>query len=50
MPTASILADEKEPYPYPSDILAFPGAEGGGRFTSGGREGEVFIVTTLEDN
>lgn len=30
-------------------ILAFPGAEGGGRFTSGGRGCEVYIVDTLED-
>lgn len=30
-------------------VLAFPGAEGGGRYTSGGRFGEVYIVNTLED-
>ena len=30
-------------------ILAFPGAEGGGRYASGGRGQEVYIVTTLED-
>lgn len=30
-------------------VLAFPGAEGGGRYTSGGRFGEVYIVHTLED-
>ncbi|MCC8098358.1 MAG: Ig-like domain-containing protein [Eubacterium sp.] len=33
----------------PSDLLAFEGAEGGGRFTSGGRGGEVYIVNSLED-
>jgi hypothetical protein len=30
-------------------VLAFPGAEGGGRYTSGGRYGDVYIVSTLED-
>ena len=34
-------ADEKIP--------SFPGAEGGGRFTTGGRGCEVYIVDTLED-
>ena len=43
-------ADSKEgSYPYPSDIPAFPGAEGGGKYTSGGRGCEVYIVDTLED-
>lgn len=30
-------------------ILAFPGAEGGGAYASGGRGGDVYIVTTLKD-
>jgi hypothetical protein len=29
---------------------AFPGAEGHGRYASGGRKGVVYYVTTLEDN
>lgn len=32
-----------------SKILAFPGAEGGGAYSFGGRGGKVYVVTTLAD-
>src|SRR5690348_11099145 len=56
-----ILKDEREGKPYiqfasrPTDlpqanIPAFPGAEGGGAFTFGGRGGKVYEVTSLADS
>lgn len=33
-----------------AEIPAFPGAEGGGKYTFGGRGGKVYVVTSLEDN
>ncbi len=56
-----IQRDEQNGKPYvpwaakPSDlpqakIPAFPGAEGGGAYTSGGRGGNVYVVLTLADS
>lgn len=45
-------ADQPDVYPTPdrSTIAAFPGAEGAGKYTTGGAGGKVYIVTSLEDN
>src|SRR6266511_1438412 len=33
-----------------AEIPAFPGAQGGGAFTFGGRGGRVFVIKTLDDS
>lgn len=57
----TIQSEEQKGKPYipwasqPSDLLkatipAFPGAEGGAAYTSGGRGGKVLVVTNLQDD
>ena len=56
-----VEAEEKKGKPFipwaakPTDFLkqkyrAFPGAEGGGAFSFGGRGGKVYVVTSLADS
>ena len=42
-------ASQPEDLPQ-AKVLAFPGAEGGGKFSFGGRGGKVFVVTNLADS
>ena len=50
-PTEQYYADFSIPTHEDTEhlVLAFPGAEGGGMYTPGGRGGKVIHVTTLED-
>jgi hypothetical protein len=59
LPTVEKDAEESRPYiPWAdrpsdlpqSDIPSFPGAEGGGMYTFGGRGGKVITVTSLADS
>src|SRR4051812_26619378 len=42
-------AQQKETAITPSQPMAFPGAEGFGKWATGGREGKIFIVNNLND-
>ncbi|MCO6046251.1 hypothetical protein NG895_20325 [Aeoliella sp. ICT_H6.2] len=45
------IPSAKRPEELPqADIPAFPGAQGGGMYSFGGRGGKVFVVTSLEDH
>jgi len=45
-----ITVGETDTIPVIKELLAFPGAEGNGKYVTGGRGGQVIYVTNLEDN
>src|SRR5207249_492975 len=47
--TTAALAGAGDKTLVKAAIPAFPGAEGGGAWTPGGRGGKIFVVTSLKD-
>ena len=39
-----------DPTPSGDKVLAFPGAEGGGKYATGGRGSNIYVVSSLEDD
>lgn len=39
-----------DPTPPSGKVLAFPGADGGGKYTTGGRGTNIYVVNSLEDS
>ena len=47
---ASHITLKEHPAPDRSKIPAFPGADGAGKYTTGGAGGKVYVVTSLKDD